>query len=357
VTVYAFDGASPFDLAAAKANGAAVITGYVIGRPGGLDPISKARVDQILGMGLGFLPNAELAADFFNWCTPAQAQQMGADTAAACKRLGMPADSTVAAPASFDFDFTDYETKYQKLLAYGRGLVGFLPRAYGPQGFLDYITQPGRMPGTKHWLMMSTFNRPYNPASASVCMVQQHTLSGAWLNSPVPGTDVNTITDITAVHAWWPANSTLGGPLKLDAEDFAKIHADIAGMLSDPNHPYLKPLHDKIDALTKVVQPVSNGMARLSGAFDTGNPTPFSQPGELAIKIRGLANQQPAPTAKQIGDELVPRIPAAQATADVTAIVQGVMDGVLAKLPPTATKEEIVAEFRADIAANPFKIV
>ena len=350
MTLYAFDGASPFDLAAAKANGAVVITGYVIGRPGGMAPIDKARVDQVLSMGMRFLPNAELAADFFQTCTLAEAQQMGAEASAANRALGLPADNTVACPASFDFDFTDYEAKYQKLLAYGRGLNGYLPRAYGPYGFLEYITQPGRMPGTKHWLMMSTFGRPYNPASPGVCMVQEHTLSGAWLNSPVAATDISTITDLEAVHAYG------GTDMPLNASDLAQIRAivndEVATILLDRNHEYLPTLHERVADVKTSMQPTVDRVTRISAGLDTGTPVPFASQGELTLALRKVAAAPQAPSAEQIADVVIPRVPAAQANVDVAAFV----DAVVAKLPPQATKEEIAQAFRDNLVTNPIKL-
>jgi hypothetical protein len=311
VTVYAFDGASPFDLAAAKANGAAVITGYVIGRPGGMAPIDKARVDQILAMGMAFLPNAELAANFFETCTLAEAQAMGAATAAANRALGIPADNTVACPASFDFDFTDYEVKYQKLLAYGRGLVGYLPRAYGPQGFLDYIVQPGRMPGTKHWLMMSTFGRPYNPASPSVCMVQEHTLSGAWLNSPVNATDISTITDLAAVHAYGGTDMPLS---PADIAAVAKATHDLI-MADLRNGGDLADVRQAIVELENYAKPAkdasANALIRIAA---------------LQARVDELGNQ-----VMNVGTA-VTAIPTVHPTIDMTAVTTAAHDGTKAAL-------------------------
>ena len=309
MTSYAFDGASPFDLAAAKANGAAVITGYVIGRPGGQNPIDKARVDEILALGLGFLPNAELAANFFDTCTLAEAKAMGAEAATACTNLGLPADGSVAIPGSFDFDFgaDRYPEMWQKLAAYGRGLTGYLPRAYGPQGFLDYITAPSRMPGTKHWLMMSTFGQPYNPASPSVCMAQEHTLTGAWLSSPVAATDVSTITDLPAVHAYF------GGTDMTPAQE-AKL--------------------DKALALLAAL-PADVWAANLQSVDATGKPDSGIHPAKLWITDAAQSVLAVATPARDAAANAAIRIAALQArvdklSADLTAQVAGVGTAVTA---------------------------
>jgi len=38
-------------------------------------------------------------------------------------------------------------------------------------------------------------------------MVQSHDIDGKWLNTPVAGTDINTITDPHGLRAWWPDGS------------------------------------------------------------------------------------------------------------------------------------------------------
>jgi hypothetical protein len=95
VTLYAYDGASPFDLAAAKAHGAVLITGYIVGHPGGMDPITPQRVRQIHALGMGFLPNWERAADFFRTASLADCRNAGKEALAACRALGVPDDGTI----------------------------------------------------------------------------------------------------------------------------------------------------------------------------------------------------------------------------------------------------------------------
>jgi len=75
--------------------------------------------------------------------------------------------------------------------------------------------------------MGSTFNQPYHPTGPNICMVQFHDADGNWLNTSVPGTDVNTVTDPKALKAWWPTGSPYGGNIMatLDADDLKTLGA------------------------------------------------------------------------------------------------------------------------------------
>jgi hypothetical protein len=207
--LYCDDGASPFDLAASKSTGAAAVTVYIRGTPGGYAHANKARVDQARALGLGVSPNWEAAADYFGNCTVADAQWAGADALAACRALGFPDNGSIACSFSFDFDVPawHFPAMGAKVSAIRTGLGGhYATMLYGPQALIDWLCANGLATG-KHWLMMSTFGHPYNPASPNVCMVQAHDVNGNWISSPVAGTDRNTITDPHALGAWWPTGS------------------------------------------------------------------------------------------------------------------------------------------------------
>lgn len=209
MTLYVFDGAGPFDLAAAKAAGGIAVTVYIVGTPGGMPHADQARVNAARAAGLGVLPNWERQADYFGTCTVTDAQAAGVEALAACRALGFPDDGTIGCAFSFDFDVpvSRFGEMGSKVRAVTAGLAGhYKTMIYGQQALIDWLATHGYISG-KSWLMMSTFNQTYTPRSPNVCMVQEHDADGNWLSSPVPGTDVNTITDPGAVHAWWPNNS------------------------------------------------------------------------------------------------------------------------------------------------------
>jgi len=77
---------------------------------------------------------------------------------------------------------------------------------YGQESLIIYLVVHGDVTG-KHWLMMSRFGQAYDPGASYFCMVQGHDVGGNWINSPVPGTDINTVTDPHALYAWWETGS------------------------------------------------------------------------------------------------------------------------------------------------------
>jgi len=226
--LFAFDGAGPFDLAAAKRAGGIAVTVYIVGTPGGMPHADRARVDAARAAGLGVLPNWERQADYFLTCTMAQAQWAAKEAVTACRELGFPDDGTIACAFSFDVDipasrFVEMGAKVAALIT---GLGGaYRLMLYGQQALIDWLAAHGYITG-KSWLMMSTFNQPYNPRSPNVCMVQEHDIDGNWLSSPLAGTDINTITDPAALHAWWPPNSPYGDD-DMSAADVKAIIDDL----------------------------------------------------------------------------------------------------------------------------------
>jgi len=221
VTLYAFDGASPFDLAAAKKAGAVLITGYIAGHPGGMNPIDKARVDQIRAMGMGFLPNWEKGAAYLVTCSRADGVAAGREAVVALRALGVPDDGTVACPFSWDtwIDPSRYAHCGQVADGIIEGLAGhYRFSAYGQGGLIDYLTTSGRMQA-EGWLSGSTGFPGYNATDTRVALVQH---AG---HTPVPGTDLDTVTDPYHVGAWWPDGSPYGVDMPLTAADAALVWA------------------------------------------------------------------------------------------------------------------------------------
>ena len=195
--LYAFDGASAFDLAAAKAHGGVAATTYIRGTPGGMPHADAARVAEIRNDGLGASPNWEATANFFGTCSLAGATWAGTDALAANRADGYPDDGSIACSFSFDFDVPAgrYPEMGAKVRAITAALGGhYRTMIYGQESLIIYLVVHGYVTG-KHWLMMSTFGQAYDPGASYFCMIQGHDVNGNWINSPVAGTDINTVTD------------------------------------------------------------------------------------------------------------------------------------------------------------------
>lgn len=209
MALLAYDGASAFDLNAAKQHSGIAITGYLVGHPGGFNPIDKARVNQIRAMGMGFLPNWERGADYLVSCGKAGGIGAGQEALAAMRALGVPDNGTVACPFSWDVNVNPglYPQCGQVADGIIAGLAGhYLFSTYGQGGLIDYFRATGRMK-VKGWLSGSTSFPGFNASGPNIAMVQSHDAAGNWINTQVPGTDVNTVIDPRALGAWWPAGS------------------------------------------------------------------------------------------------------------------------------------------------------
>ena len=239
----AFDSASPWEgptagsddprLRRMRRAGGVVASVYIRGNPGGYRHANAADVQRLRAAGFGVLPNWESTADYFRTATLAQARAAGVEAAAALRDLGFPLDGTIDVPFSFDYQMSpaSYPAEAAKLAAAQEGL-GTVARAtaYAQSGFIDYLGANGY--GDRvHWLMASTWGLPYAPTSPHVGLVQSHDAAGNWLDSPVPATDVNTVTQPGRVGAWWPDGSTYtvkeGGAVALSDQDVARIAAAV----------------------------------------------------------------------------------------------------------------------------------
>jgi hypothetical protein len=219
MTLYAYDGASPFDMGLAKQHGAVAITGYIVGHPGGFNQIDKTRVDDALQLGLGFVPNWERGASYLVTCGRSGGLAAGQEAVPALRALGLPDDGTISCVFSWDTAISASLYPQCGQVADGiiAGLAGhYLFSAYGQGGLIDYFVATGRMkPAYGHpvkgWLSGSSSFPGYNPRSPNVAMIQSRDLAGNWLTDAVPGTDINIITDPYGLHAHWPASSPYGG--------------------------------------------------------------------------------------------------------------------------------------------------
>jgi hypothetical protein len=185
---------------------------YIRGNPGGQRHASAADVKLIRSHELGIYPNWESLADFFRTNGPRQAKAAGQEAAQALHDLGMPTDGSLDVPFSYDYDMdpSTFEREAGDLVAAQEGLGGVATAvAYGPSAFITYLWNHGIAKGHVHWLMMSTFNKPYVINQPGVGVVQAHDASGNWIQDPTPvaATDINTITKPELLRAWWPDNS------------------------------------------------------------------------------------------------------------------------------------------------------
>lgn len=298
---YAYDGASPFDLTAAKAHGAVAISGYLVGNPGGYNPVDRARVAAIRGLGLGFVPNWERGAAYLVGCGRPGGVAAGIEAVVACRSLGVPDDGTVAVFFSWDA-YVDPSLYAQcGVVADGiiAGLAGhYLFSAYGQGGLINYLISTGRIkPGVKGWLSMSEGFPGFNAQSPNVAMVQEHDASGVWYSSPVAGTDVNTITDPHGLHAWWPDNSPYGADMPLTQTEIqavatavwgAQLHAVNAdGSSGSGNHP---------------------ASAWLTGAASAASRAASTPP--AAVDVNALAAQIVAKIGADLATQVAQAIPA-----------------------------------------------
>lgn len=215
-TLRAYDGATPWSpvrLRQAKQHGAIAVSVYIVGTPGGMPHADKADVAAALSAGLGVLPNWERAADFFRTASIADCTNAGKEALAACRAVRLPDDGSVGVAFSFDYEVAvgRYAHATDQLKACGDGMGGhYQPLGYAQIDLINYWAAHG-MPGP-HWLMGSTWraSSQFTKAevgSAHVAMVQSHDANGNWLNSPVAGTDVNTVTQPHKLAAYWPAGS------------------------------------------------------------------------------------------------------------------------------------------------------
>lgn len=227
MTLYAYDGASPFSLTDAKAHGAVLITGYIVGHPGGYDPIDKKRIQQIRALGLGFLPNWERGASFLVSCGYSGGVGAGREAVTALEALGVPHGTAVVFSWDTHVDPADYSRVGKVADGIIDGLAGkYVFSAYGQGDLLAYLRTTGRMK-VKGWLSASKSFPGYDEASPHVGLVQK-------IGTPVPGTDQDVVTDPYNLGAWWPDGSLFARKeLKLDADvkaRFDKLDAEVADL-------------------------------------------------------------------------------------------------------------------------------
>lgn len=331
--LFAFDGVSPFDLKAAKNAGAILITGYIVGHPGGMNPIDKARVDKIRSMGMGFLPNWERGAAYLVNCSKADGVAAGREAVTALRALGVPDDGTIACPFSWDtwVDPTQYHHCGDVADGIIEGLAGrYRFSAYGQGGLIDYLTSTGRMQA-QGWLSASSSFPGYDAASPRVALVQH-------ISTPVPGTDLDVVTDPYHVGAWWPTGSPYASSSPTDLLEqimtlpgapkgltYAKLLDDIAHAVVDleiPNHSKGTPTVASI--LAFIDEHAASANDRAAAVASVANDT-VQRVAQLQAAVAALpAAGQPAPAPAPVDMEALGAAVAAAVVAEVAKLTWGV---------------------------------
>jgi len=150
--------------------------------------------------------------------------------------------------------------------------AGFQTGVYAEGALIDRYVKLGLAQG-KQWLSGSSSFPGFDPKSPNVCIVQSHDANGNWMNSPVPGTDVNTVTDPHAIGAWWPDGSPYEGDIVTPADIKAVVDGVWAKAFVVPNtdgketasaaqfliwgNRFAKSVHDSIPTLVAQIKAVA----------------------------------------------------------------------------------------------------
>lgn len=251
----AFDAADPtISPAQMVAHGAIVAPVYIVGNPGGFQPSDARRVDELRAAGLAPWPNWERAADFFAHCSLTQAKAAGFEARIAAQGCGFPDDGSISLAFSFDYcaPVATFGAALDRLNACQDGLGdAYRATSYAQSGLIRYFGNHG-FDRVGHWLMASTWGlSDYDIGSLHVAAVQSHHADGSWFDSPIPGTDVNTVTRPDKLGAWWPEGSEFAMPTaqEIAAAVWGEPLTDAAGVTM-PAARWLKQARNLSDPVT-----------------------------------------------------------------------------------------------------------
>lgn len=229
-TLYAYDAAFPAPGVVYKAHGGVAANVYV----SGTYAQNASHVAALRLAGIAPWPNYErgLWELVSNRAAGQAAAKIGIADAIRC---GFPSNGTIWFP--FSVDVSVNPTQYSQVADAFQGIQDinngrYLISCYGQGGLIQYL-RAHKVIDQKGWLSSSSSFPGYNRDSPDVCIYQEF---GNFITGY--STDRNTITDVTALHAWWPDHSPYGGD-DMSATDVQAIINDL--------HPALSRVQDNIN--------------------------------------------------------------------------------------------------------------
>lgn len=205
----AFDAAygAGVPLSAVKANEGIAMNHYLTTKYA----TTSAQPAAIRAAGLAVILTYEEGAAELVGASRAQGQDVGRKILAALQAIpGLPLDGSLAVYVSVDVAvYGNQAVCDQGFLGVRDVLHGKVQtRCYGQGALIDHLAAAHITEG-KGWLSASTGYPGWNAADSNVCLVQR---VGEYVHS----TDLNDITDVHALGAWWPDNSPYGDNMTPD---------------------------------------------------------------------------------------------------------------------------------------------